>query len=232
MDTREQRRRDRERRRVQCERGAGAHGQHQRGADRRADHDREVHGQAGQRLRFLNVVIGNGLRDQAGVGGIEECPRGAEQRLDHDQLHHARAAGEDQDREGHVQSRADAVGADHDPAPPRAAKPVGPDAAEQDQRDHRQRLCGQHETEVGRRPGPLGHVQRERDDHDLVADARRRLAQEQVSEVGEAQDAQVHTHDNSLSSERKTTASPRARDRRTSWQGQLTQMNLMASIAA
>jgi hypothetical protein len=127
----------------------------------------------------------------------------AEQRLDHDQLGDAGAAGEDQDRQRHVQARPHAVGADHDPAPALAAEAVGPHPAEQDQRDQRQGLCGQHEAQVGGRPGPLGHVQRQRDDHHLVADARRRLAQEQVSEVGEAQDAQVLLHGDCLSSLRR-----------------------------
>jgi len=171
MNPRQQPRRDQERGRVQRERRARADGQHQRGADRRADHDRQVRGQAAQRLRLLDVVVSDGLRDQAGVGRVEERARRAEQRLDHDHLDDARTAGEDQDRQRQVQSRADAVSADHDPAPPLAAEPVGPDAPEQDQRDQRQRLCGQHEAEVGRRPGPLGHVQRERHDHHLVADA-------------------------------------------------------------
>jgi hypothetical protein len=78
--------------------------------------------------------------------------------LKNDHLDDACAAREDQPGQGQMQSRADAVGADHDPPAPLATETVSPDAPEQDQRDHRQRLRGQHEAEVGCRPGPLGHI--------------------------------------------------------------------------
>ena len=45
---------------------------------RRAEHQREVPGALGQRPRRLDLVLGNGLRQQPGVGGLEERPRGAE----------------------------------------------------------------------------------------------------------------------------------------------------------
>ena len=87
------------------------------------------------------------LRHQARIRGLEERACGAEQQLDHDHLDDRRAARQDQDREHRVQRRAGEVGGDHDPV---AREPVGPHAAEQQQRDQRHGLRGQHEPEVGR----------------------------------------------------------------------------------
>ena len=61
-------------------------------------------------------------------------------------------------------------------------QPVGPHAADQQEADQRQRVGGEHDADVARRP-ELGHVQRERDEHDPVADRARRLPAQQQPEV-------------------------------------------------
>jgi hypothetical protein len=190
-DFQQQQRTDQERGGVERKRLTGADAEHQRRRQRRADHDREVRHRLGQRGRLLDHRLGHRLRDQACVGRLEERACGAEQRLDHDQLPDPDRAGEDQHRDRHMQRRADRVGRDHDPM---ARQAVGPDAAEQHQRDHRQRLRGEHEPKVGRRACQPRDENRQGHDHDLVADRAGGLAEEQIAEVLVAQDALVRTH--------------------------------------
>jgi hypothetical protein len=66
--------------------------------------------------------------------------------------------------------------------PPLARHPVGPHAAEQEERDERQGVRGQHDADVGGR-ADLRHVQRERHGDDAVAERAGRLAVEQQPEV-------------------------------------------------
>jgi hypothetical protein len=193
MHPHQQQRAHHERGRVERERLSGTQPQDQPCAQRGADENRQVGCRGAQRLRLLGIGLGDRLRQQAAVGRLKEGARRAEQRLNHDQLGDTRTAGEDQCRQHAVKQRPRAVAEDHDPLPRGA---IGPHAAEQQQRDHRQGLRGQHEAEVARRAGALSHVQGEGDDHNLIADGARRLAEEQISKVRVAQDAQVRTHHN------------------------------------
>jgi hypothetical protein len=55
-------------------------------------------------------------------------------------------------------------------------EPVGPHAAQHQERDERDGVGGEHDPDVGRR-ADLGHVQRERDEHEPVADRARAVPQ-------------------------------------------------------
>ena len=139
--------------------------------------------------------------------GWKNACAASEQRLDHHELPDLDRAGEDQHRHQRVQAAPGQVGRDHDSV---AGQPVGPHAAEQEQTDQRQRLGGEHQPEIGGRASALGDEQGQRDHDRLVADRAGRLTQEQISEIGVAQDAQVGTHD-TLSTGRNdgTTKPPR-----------------------
>ena len=84
--------------------------------------------------------------------------------------------------------------------------------------DQRQRLRSQDEAEVGRRARALRDEQRQRHDDHAVADRAGRLAEEQISEVGVAQNAQVRTH-KTLSRKRTETARRRERPARSAPSG-------------
>ena len=140
---------------------------------------------AARRLRVLDQLLRHGLRHEPGVGRAEERLGGAEQRLDHDEVPDLDPAGEDQRREQRVEREADQVGRDHHPV---TRQPIRPDPAEQQERDHRQRGGGQHDADVGGR-ADVGHIQRERDEHDLVADGAGGLTDEEVAEVSLGEDA-------------------------------------------
>ena len=166
------------------ERPAGARPEHERGRQRRAGElGRPSRSCRRRRLGLLDLVLGHGLRHQPGVGRAEERLGRAEQRLDHDDLPDLDGAGEDQHRQQRVQREAHEVGDDHHPV---ARQPVGPHAADQQEADERQRVRREHDADVGRR-ADLGDVQRERDEHDAVADRARRLAEQTVGSRGGAE---------------------------------------------
>ena len=102
----------------------------------------------GGRVGLLQLVVRHGLRDQAGGGRVEERLGGAEQRLDHHDRPDRRRPEEDQRGQQPVQrSRARCRW-----RPSRGgAQAVGPDAAEQQKSDERERVGGEHEADVGRR---------------------------------------------------------------------------------
>ena len=134
---------DEERQRVDRERPAGAEPEHERGRERRAGelgHGLDV---AAGGLGLLDLLLGHRLRHQPGVGRPEERLGGAEQRLDHDDVPDLDGAGEDQHREQRVQREADQVGDDHHAV---ARQPVGPHAADQQERDERQRRRREHDA--------------------------------------------------------------------------------------
>ena len=88
------------------------------------------------------------------------------------------APGEDQHREQRVQHEARQVGGDHHL---RARQPVGEHAADEDEADERDGVRREHEADVAGRPD-LGDVERQRDEHDPVADRAGALREEQVPE--------------------------------------------------
>ena len=88
------------------------------------------------------------------------------------------------DGEQRVHQRPHDVGDDHHAMP---RQPVGPDAAQDEERDERDGMGGEHEADVGRRPD-LGHVQRERDEHEPVTDRARALPQPEQAELSLSQD--------------------------------------------
>ena len=206
VDAEQQQRAQHERQGVEGERLTRAEAQHERGGQRRADEEREVRHRLGERPRILDLGLRHGLGEQAAVGRLEERLGGAEQRLDHDELPDRDRAGEDQHRDEGVQDRADRVRGDHDPV---ARQSIGPHPAEQEQADERQRLRAEHEPEVRGRARPLRDEDRDRHDDDPVADVAGGLTEEQVSEVGVAQDAEGLTHGSTRDGERRSgTARP------------------------
>ncbi len=202
MHAHRQQRADDKRRGVERERLAGPDAEHEQRGQSGSDEERQVRHRLGDRFRVLKQLRRHGLRDQPGVRRLEEGLREPEQNLDHDELPDRERPREDQRREQRVQHRAGHVGGDDDSLP---GQSVGPDAAEQQQRHKRERLRSENKSQVRRRAGALRDVQRERDEHDAVADRAGGLTEEQISKVGEAQDAQIRTH-GTHSTERDQTA--------------------------
>ena len=122
------------------------------------------------------------------AAGRKNASARAEQRLDRDQLPDLDGAREDQRGQQRVQREAHEIGHDHHAV---ARQPVGPHAAEQQECDQRQARRREHEPEIGRAARQFDHEQRQRDDHDAVADHARRLRQPEVAEVAMAQHAQL-----------------------------------------
>ena len=141
-----------------------------------------------QRLRLLDLLRRHRARQQTGVGGAEERLGRAEQRLDHHEMPDLHHVGEDQGGQQPVQRGAHEVGGDHQAG---ARQPVGPDAADQQERHERERLRAEHEPDVGRAARQVGHEQGERDDDQAVADHAGGLRQPHVAECRAAQDAQA-----------------------------------------
>jgi hypothetical protein len=97
-------------------------------------------------------------------------------------------AREDQGGQQRVQGEADQVGGHHHEV---ARQPVCPHAADQQEADERHRVRGEHDADVARR-ADVGHVERERHEHDPVADRARALAGQQEPEVAVSEQAAHH----------------------------------------
>jgi hypothetical protein len=96
-----------------------------------------------------------------------------------------------------VQGGARDVGRHHHP---RARQAVRPYAADQKERDERQELCEQDDSDIRRVVRQVGDEQGERDDHDAVTHRARALREPEVAEVVVSQNAQA------LSQEKETTS--------------------------
>jgi hypothetical protein len=136
----------------------------------------------------LDLGLGHRLRQQPVGRRTEERLGGAEQRLDHDQLPDPRAVSEDQHGEQRMQREAHEIGDDHHAV---ARQAIGPHAAEQQKRHQRKARGREHQSEIGGAAREIDHEQRQRDDHNAVADHARGLREPQVAEVAVAQDAQL-----------------------------------------
>jgi hypothetical protein len=90
-----------------------------------------------------------------------------------------------------VQAEADQVGGDHDEVP---RQPVRPHAADEHEADERHRVAGEHDPDVARR-ADVGHVERERDEDDPVAERARAGGQPQQPELAMAKDRPHRVHD-------------------------------------
>jgi hypothetical protein len=141
-----------------------------------------------RRLGRLDLLLGNRLRHEAGVRGAVERLGGPECRLDHGDVPDLDGAGEDQRGQERVQREADEVGRHDDQVP---GQPVRPHAADEEEADERHGVGGEHDPDVARR-ADVGHVQRERHEHDPVADRAQALAEEQESEVAMAEQRAHH----------------------------------------
>jgi hypothetical protein len=85
-------------------------------------------------------------------------------------------AGQEQDSDRSLRRRADGIRPDHHQV---AGKPVGEDAAEEDQDELRDPVGGQHEAEVALRAGEVEHPEREGDRCDGGPQHRHELAAEE-----------------------------------------------------
>ena len=181
---------DEERRRVERERPARADAEHERGRQRRARELRDGLHDRGRRVGLLQHRLGHGLRHEPRERGPEERLRGAEHGLDDHDVPDLDGAGEDQRRQQRVHRRADQIRGQHHAV---ARQPVRPHAAEQQAADERDRVRGEDEPDVGRRPD-LGHVQRQRDEHHPVAERARALSEPEQAELPLSQDPHVSHH--------------------------------------
>jgi hypothetical protein len=170
---------DEERRSVERERPPRPDAEHERRGQRRAGELGDRLHRAERRARGLDLLLGHGLRHEAGERRPVERLGRAEARLDHGDVPDLDSAGEDQQREQRVQAEAGDVGGhDHEVA----RQPVRPHAADEQEPHERHRVAREHDADVARRPD-LGHVERERDEHQPVADRAQALAREQEAEL-------------------------------------------------
>ncbi len=187
----QQRGADQEGRGVDGECLAGSDAEDQRRRQGRADELADVVRHRHEGIRLLDLGLGDGLRDHRGRRGAEEGLRRSEQRLDHDDLPDRDVAGDDQHGEGPVEGEADQVGDDHQPVP---RHPVGPDPAEQHERDERDRVRRQDEAEVDRIAGQVDHEQRQGDGDDPVAEHAGETGQPEQPEVAVSEDCEESGH--------------------------------------
>jgi hypothetical protein len=90
-----------------------------------------------------------------------------------------------------VGDEADEVGGDHQRA---ARQAVGPDAADEQEGDERDRAGREHDAEVGRRAGRLQHREGECHADHAVAEQRDRLAEEEQPERALSQRLEPPAH--------------------------------------
>ena len=141
--------------RVQRERLARPDRQHEGRAQGGTEDQRQVPHALRERTRRLQLLLGDGLGQQPGVGRLEERPGGTEDHLDRRDLPHACATDEDQCGQDRVHGGPDQVAADHQAV---AREPVRPHSTKQHQHHQRDRLSGQDQAQVAGRPGRAGDV--------------------------------------------------------------------------
>ena len=124
--------------------------------------------------------IGNRLRDEPLRGGKKEREGRTAQDLQRKQVPEPGVTGQEQGCDRSLRGGGHRVRADHDQV---ARKPVGEDAAEEDQDELRDPVCSQHEAEVALRAGKVEHPEREGDRGDGRAQHRDELPAEEQAEL-------------------------------------------------
>ena len=146
------------RRRVDRERPAGAEAGDERAGDHRADDPGGRHREAAQRVRLLQQLGADRHRRQPGRGRVEERCGGARDRLQDDELPDLRAVREHEQRDRALRAAAHDVGGQHHRA---ARQAVGEDAADEQERDERDRLAPRRRSR-GRSPTRSDRARRRR----------------------------------------------------------------------
>ncbi len=177
---------------VDRERGPWAPGDDDRPADHRADDEDEVPHESTQGVRLLEVLGTHGLGDEPGLGRDHESVGRPIQDLEADQKPERGMPGEDDGRRRRLRSALPHRRTDEDPVP---RKPVGEDAAVQDQHGIRGLAPGEDDPEVERlrRLGQVEDGEGERDIRDRVAERRdrRRREEQAVRPLGERSEPRV-----------------------------------------
>ena len=157
------------------------------GGERAEDLARRERARA-QRVRRLQLLRGDDLRQQAGRGGVEEAggrAGHAGQQREHPHLRHAR----DEQRRHRALARDPHEVRDHHHGAARG--PVGDDAAHQHARDQREHRRGEHEPDVRGGAADLQHRERERDGDHAVAEDGHGLPAEEQPELAPAEDSEA-----------------------------------------
>ena len=141
-----------------------------------AEDRRRVAREPEDRVRLLELVRADGLRNDAGRGRHEERGCNPPYARDTDDVPDLRSAGQQEDRERALRRGADEVRGDHHDV---ARDPVGPDASDDEEEDLRQEARREHDPEVGRRPRQADDGERQRNRSDRAAEHRDRAAGEE-----------------------------------------------------
>ena len=187
----QERRADGERGGVDGERPARPDAHHEHARERRPGDPAPGLGQAAQRVGLLEALRADDGGHDPGDRGVEERARGAGDRREGGDRPDARLAGDQQRRHQAVRGEPDDVGGHHQRAP---RQPVGPHAADEQERDERDRPRREHDAEVARRARQVEHREGERDADHAVAQQRDALADEQEPERALAQRVEAAVH--------------------------------------
>ena len=187
-EPRQAHRADRERRGIHGDRPAGAGGRDERARDGWAEDLATRERRRAQRVRGLELLLGDELREQPGRGGVE-APGGGPgdpgERGEHPDL----GVAADHQRSHHALARhADDVGTEHQRTPRR---PVRDDTAEQNRQHERRPARREHESNVGGRPAQVDHREGQRHHNHAVAEHGHALGHEQQPEIAAAEDLEV-----------------------------------------
>ena len=186
MDQREEERGSEERRRIDGDPDSRARGRHHEASERGASDPARVLAEAEDRVRRLEKLLRDRLRDDSGSSRKEERGAEAVDRTERGQLPDLGLAGQQQDRDHALGEPADDVREHHHAM---ARQAVGPDAADEQEQHLRDRPRSENEAEVGLRAGQVENGERECDVRERIADEGGRAAEEEESELALAERA-------------------------------------------
>ncbi len=184
QDSRHQHRRDTETRGVDRDRRPAADQGHQHTGARRAERIGAAARGAEQRIRGLQFLGFDDLRDETHQRGLVKRQRHAVARHQHHHQRHVRVLGHECDRHRRLTAHREQIGRHHHAAPRHA---VGHDATEQQHDELRRRLARNHHARVARRTGHVQHAERHRDRRHRRAEPRDQVCAEQLREVAVTQ---------------------------------------------
>jgi hypothetical protein len=180
MDQGEEERSREERRRIDRDPDARVRGRDDEASECGTADPARVLAEAEDRVRGLEQLLRDGLRDDS--GGRREEERGAEaiDRTERSELPDLGLAGQQQDRDHTLGKPADNVREHHHAM---ARQAVGPDPAHEQEEHLWDRPGRENEAEIGFRAGQVEDGERKRDVRERVADERGRSAEEEESEL-------------------------------------------------
>ena len=171
---------DEERDAVDCDRPAGSRQRDDDAGERRAEDREDASSQAHERVRLLQPVGGDELRDQARRGRQEERAAAAVEEDEHQEVPQLRPSGQDEDGEQSLRRRAQQVACEHHAL---AREPVGPDAAHEHERHERDGARREDEAECRRRRVRVDDRERQRHRQQAVAELRERACEVETPEL-------------------------------------------------